>query len=367
MGGATARRGPPPAPCRSRRAASRADVARSSLDSVPDLAEPQVGDADVWALTSETYGASPADAVVDPVRTAEMPTSSPAAPAAGQAGSGSAPSRCAASWPRSSPWPASFTTALEITSDTALVPTDTAPARLPHRHVDARRPRRQPVDRDPDRGRAARRSAASAPDSAGGGVPGWPVAPAWRSPGSWRWRSASPSSRSTPPATSRRSPTRSSSRSRSPATSATGCCSRRRRSGSIVFFASINDAFGDRRSGPQPVDRRARRAGHGRRRARADDPGGDRRSSATTGTCIEGPGRAVGAARRSGGSCSWRCWRSPASPGTCASGGGGWRVAIGGALPIVWLAASTLFDLTDTPGRPGVRATRAPTRSSCTA
>ena len=33
----------------------------------------------------------------------------------------------------------------------------------------------------------------------------------------------------------------------------------------------------------------------------------------------------------------------------------GLAVAIGGALPIVWLAASTLFDLTDTPGRPGVR------------
>ena len=33
----------------------------------------------------------------------------------------------------------------------------------------------------------------------------------------------------------------------------------------------------------------------------------------------------------------------------------GLAVAIGGALPIVWLAASTLFDLTDTPVGPGLR------------
>ena len=33
----------------------------------------------------------------------------------------------------------------------------------------------------------------------------------------------------------------------------------------------------------------------------------------------------------------------------------GLGVAIGGALPIVWLAASTLFDLTDTPVGPGLR------------
>jgi len=105
--------------------AAGTDTQRASLDSVPDLTAP---DADIWALTAAAYSAPPPTGlVVDPVHTTEMPlyqtvAVAPAKPfhfSAVMMGSVVAAIVALAG---------TFTTAVQITSDTRLVPTDTMPA-----------------------------------------------------------------------------------------------------------------------------------------------------------------------------------------------------------------------------------------------
>ena len=98
--------------------------ARSSLDSVPDLTGP---DADIWALTSETYGAAAPDVVVDPVRTTEMPVYQTVIAAPAKPFHFSAVMLCGV-LAAIVALAGTFTTAVQITSDTRLVPTATAPA-----------------------------------------------------------------------------------------------------------------------------------------------------------------------------------------------------------------------------------------------
>lgn len=102
-----------------------ADTPRSSLDSVPDLTGPP--DADVWALTSETYGAAAPDVVVDPVRTTEMPVYQTVIAAPARPFHFSAVMLCGV-LAAIVALAGTFTTAVQITSDTRLVPTATAPA-----------------------------------------------------------------------------------------------------------------------------------------------------------------------------------------------------------------------------------------------
>ena len=120
--------------------------------------------------------------------------------------------------------------------------------------------------------------------------------------------------------------------------------------GLLVFFASINDAFGDRRSGLNPWIAAL--------------------GALATVVAVLGPMIPEGTAIFSD---NWYLREGPGQPSALLllgrlvqlallgiSGIAGYlcvrrwglAVAIGGALPIVWLAASTLFDLTDTPVGP---------------
>src|SRR5262245_27508724 len=106
--------------------AATTDAQRSSLDSVPDASSTRASDEDVWAMTSEAYGAEPA-VVVDPVSTAEIPTYGPTAaqqPARFKANAVMLCGVLAAIVALAG----TFTTAVEVTSDSALAPTDHAPA-----------------------------------------------------------------------------------------------------------------------------------------------------------------------------------------------------------------------------------------------
>ncbi len=120
--------------------------------------------------------------------------------------------------------------------------------------------------------------------------------------------------------------------------------------GLIVFFASINDAFGDRRPGLNPWIAAL--------------------GALATVVAVFGPMIPEGTAIFSD---NWYLREGPGEPSgllllgrlvqlalLALSGIAGYlcvrrwglSVAIGGALPIVWLAASTQFDLTDTPVGP---------------
>ena len=132
--------------------------------------------------------------------------------------------------------------------------------RLPDRHVDARRPRRQHVDRDPDRGRAAGRGGVGRRLPLALGIGTGRRRRARLSPGWWRWRSGSPSSRSTPPASSRAIPN---------AQQFTLTITRDVGYWLLLACGGAGDRgvlrIDQRRlrrppAGPQPVDRRARRA-----------------------------------------------------------------------------------------------------------
>src|SRR5262245_55676159 len=105
--------------------AAAPDGQRSSLDSVPDAtATSRANDADVWAMTSETYGTEPA-VVVDPVSTAEIPTyAASQQPARFRINAVMVCGVLAAIVALLG----TFTTAVEISSDTTLTPTATAPA-----------------------------------------------------------------------------------------------------------------------------------------------------------------------------------------------------------------------------------------------
>ncbi len=123
--------------------------------------------------------------------------------------------------------------------------------------------------------------------------------------------------------------------------------------GIIVFFASINDAFGDRRPGLNPWIAAL--------------------GALATVVAVLGPMIPEGIATFSD---NWYVIEGPGQPPALLVGGRlvqlalllvsgvagylcvrrwGLALAIGGALPIVWLAASTLFDLTDTPVGPAFR------------
>jgi MFS family permease len=120
--------------------------------------------------------------------------------------------------------------------------------------------------------------------------------------------------------------------------------------GIVVFFASINEAFGDRRSGLNPWIAAL--------------------GALATVVAMFGPMIPEGTAVFSD---NWYLIEGPGEPSALLLVGRlvqlallaitgvagylcvrrwGLAVAIGGALPIVWLAASTLFDLTDTPVGP---------------
>ena len=106
-------------------AAAGSGAARSSLDSVPDLTS-RDPDEDIWAMTSEAYGASP-DVVVDPVRTTEMPLY-PAGTATDVRPFRFGAVMLCGILAGIVALAGTFTTAVKITSDTALVPSDTTPA-----------------------------------------------------------------------------------------------------------------------------------------------------------------------------------------------------------------------------------------------
>jgi hypothetical protein len=328
-------------------ATTGSDVSRSSLDSVPDLTGPSA-DADVWALTSETYGAQPPDVVIDPVRTTEMPLyptgmATPVKPfrfgAVMLCGILAAIVALAGT----------FTTAVEITSDTLLVPTDTAPADF--------RTGTWMLDDLADNMSIAILIAAVLLVIGG-------VAAGFR----WRWGSGLAGGAGLAltglvalaiglaqfPIDAARefgaipneqqfvlTITRDVGYWLLLAAAALGL---------VVFFASINDAFGDRRSGLNPWIAAL--------------------GALATVVAVIGPMIPEGTAVFSD---NWYLREGPGEPAALLllgrlvqlallgiSGIAGYlcvrrwglAVAIGGALPIVWLAASTLFDLTDTPVGP---------------
>ena len=328
-------------------ATTASDASRSSLDSVPDLTGPNA-DADVWALTAETYGAQPPDVVIDPVRTTEMPlyptgVATPVKPfrfgAVMLCGILAAIVALAGT----------FTNAVEITSDTLLVPTDTAPADF--------RTGTWMLDDLADNMSIAILIAAVLLVIGG-------VAAGFR----WRWGSGLAGGAGLAltglvalaiglaqfPIDAARefgaipneqqfvlTITRDVGYWLLLAAAALGL---------VVFFASINDAFGDRRSGLNPWIAAL--------------------GALATVVAVIGPMIPEGTAVFSD---NWYLREGPGEPAAllllgrlvqlallAISGIAGYlcvrrwglAVAIGGALPIVWLAASTLFDLTDTPVGP---------------
>lgn len=322
------------------------EAARTTLDSVPDLTPPEP-DEDVWALTSEAYGPQP-DVVIDPVRTTEMPlypigTATDVRPfrfgAVMLCGILAAIVALAGT----------FTTAVKITSNTVLVPTDTAPARF--------RTGTWLLDDLADNMSIAILIAALLLVIGG-------VAAGFR----WRWGSGLAGGAGLAlaglvalaiglaqfPIDAARefaaipneqhfvlTITRDVGYWLLLASAALGL---------IVFFASINDAFGDRRPGLNPWIAAL--------------------GALATVVAVVGPMIPEGTAVFSD---NWYLREGPGEPSAllllgrlvqlallAISGIAGYlcvrrwglSVAIGGALPIVWLAASTLFDLTDTPVGP---------------
>ncbi len=323
------------------------DSSRSSLDSVPDLPGPDA-DADIWALTSEAYGASPPDVVIGPVRTTEMPlyqipTAAPARPF-----HFSAVMLCGV-LAAIVALIGTFTTTVEITSDTLLVPTDKTPPDF--------RTGTWMLDDLADNMSIAILIAALLLVIGG-------VAAGFR----WRWGSGLAGGAGLgltglvalaiglaqfPIDAAREfaaipneqdfvlTITRDVGLWLLLASAALGL---------LVFFASINDAFGDRRSGLNPWIAAL--------------------GALATVVAVLGPMIPEGTAIFSD---NWYLREGPGEPSALLllgrlvqlallgiSGIAGYlcvrrwglAVAIGGALSIVWLAASTLFDLTDTPVGP---------------
>jgi MFS family permease len=325
-------------------AATATDPARSGLESVPDL---KVRDPDVWALTSETYGVQP-DVVIDPVRTTEMPLYPTGAPPPVMPFRFGAVMLCGI-LAAIVALAGTFTTTVEITSDATLVPSDTAPAEF--------RTGTWMLDDLADNMSIAILIAAVLLVIGG-------VAAGFR----WRWGSglaggaglgltglvalaiglaqfpidAAREFAAVPNAQQfTLTITRDVGYWLLLASAALGL---------VVFFASINDAFGDRRSGLNPWIAAL--------------------GALATVVAVLGPMIPEGTAVFSD---NWYLREGPGEPAALLLLGRlvqlallaitgtvgylcvrrwGLAVAIGGALPIVWLAASTLFDLTDRPVGP---------------
>ena len=326
--------------------ATGSDAARVGLDAVPDLTR-QEPDADVWALTAETYGAQP-DVVIDPVRTTEMPVYQTGAALAVKPFRFGAVMLCGI-LAAIVALAATFTTAVKITSDTALTPTDTAPAGF--------RTGTWMLDDLADNMSIAILIAALLLVIGG-------VAAGFR----WRWGSGLAGGAGLAltglvalgiglaqfPIDAARefaaipnqqqfvlTITRDVGYWLLLAAAALGL---------IVFFASINDAFGDRRSGLNPWIAAL--------------------GALATVVAVFGPMIPEGTAIFSD---NWYLREGPGEPSAllllgrlvqlallAVTGIAGYlcvrrwglSMAIGGALPIVWLAASTLFDLTERPVGP---------------
>jgi hypothetical protein len=326
--------------------AARAGTA--GLDSVPDLRQPEPSEADVWALTSETYGAQPVAG--GPTATAEMPVvhGVPAAASGFRFGAVTLCGVLAAIVALA----ASFMTTLEVTSDTVLESTDTAPPGF--------RTGTWMLDDFADNLSIAMLIAALLLVIGG-------LAAGFR----WRWGSGLtggaglaltgmvalcvglaqfPVDAARDFAAVPNSQQFTLTITREPgywlllAAAALGV---------IVFFASINDAFGDRRSGLNPWIAAL--------------------GALATVVAMFGPMIPEGIATFSD---NWYVTEGPGQPSPLLIGARlvqlallalsgvigylcvrrwGLGVAIGGALPIVWLAVSTLFDLTDTPVGPAWR------------
>ena len=326
-------------------ATSGSEGARSSLDAVPELTS-RGTDEDVWAMTSETYGVEP-DVVIDPVRTTEMPLY-PAATTAVKPFRFGAVMLCGI-LAAIVALAGTFTTAVKITSDTTLVPTDTTPATF--------RTGTWILDDLADNMSIAILIAAVLLVVGG-------VAAGFR----WRWGSGLAGGAGLAltglvalaiglaqfpidaarefAAIPNEQPfvltiTRDVGYWLLLASAALGL---------IVFFASINDAVGDRRPGLNPWIAAL--------------------GALATVVAVFGPMIPEGTAIFSD---NWYLREGPGEPSALLLLGRlvqlallaitgiagylcvrrwGLAVAIGGALPIVWLAASTLFDLTDTPVGP---------------
>lgn len=106
--------------------AGQADAPRSSLDAVPDVAPREPTEGDIWALTSETYGVQTAPAAPPPTRTAELPLVPTVGPAPASGFRLGAVTLCGV-LSAVIALAGSFTTMVEITSDTLLTPTETTP------------------------------------------------------------------------------------------------------------------------------------------------------------------------------------------------------------------------------------------------
>jgi hypothetical protein len=326
-------------------AAARADAPRSTLESVPDLGDSQPSDADVWAMTSETYGAAP-PREQQPSATVEMPVVSVVPePSRFRLGEVTLCGVLAAILALAG----TFTTEVEITSDTVLVPTDTAPPGF--------RTGTWVLDDLADNMSIAMLIAAVLLVIGG-------IAAGFR----WRWGSglaggaglaltglvalaiglaefpidAARDFAAIPNAQQfTLTITREIGYWLLIAAAALGI---------VVFFASINEAFGDRRSGLNPWIAAL--------------------GALATVVAMFGPMIPEGTAVFSD---NWYLIEGPGEPSALLLVGRlvqlallaitgvagylcvrrwGLAVAIGGALPIVWLAASTLFDLTDTPVGP---------------
>jgi hypothetical protein len=330
-------------------AAAAPEAARSSLDSVPDLSEPQVADADVWALTSETYGVVEIPAAT-PTTTAEMPSIVALPPERSSFRVG-AVFLCGVLGAIVA-LAGTFTTAVEITSDVTLVPSENAPSGF--------RTGTWMLDDLADNLSIAILIAAVLLVAGGIGA-------GFR----WRWGSglaggaglalagmvalsiglaefpieAARDFAAIPNAQQfTLTITRDVGYWLLIASAALGI---------LVFFASINEAFGDRRSGLNPWIAAL--------------------GALATVVAVLGPMIPEGIATFSD---NWYVIEGPGQPPALLVAGRlvqlalllvsgivgylcvrrwGLALAIGGALPIVWLAASTLFDLTDTPVGPAFR------------
>lgn len=318
-----------------------ADTARPTLSTVPDLDEARQSDADVWALTSESYGAAPG-----PTRTVEMPALPiVAAPPRFRVGAVTVCGVLAAIIALAG----TFATSIEITSDTALVPTENAPPEF--------RTGTWVLDDLADNMSIAMLIAAVLLVVGG-------IAAGFR----WRWGSglaggsglalaglaalsiglaqfpidAAHDFAAIPnPQQFTLTLTRDVGYWLLLAAGALGV---------IVFFASINDAFGDRRPGLNPWIAAL--------------------GALSTVVAVFGPTIPEGTAVFSD---NWYLIEGPGQPSALLLVGRlvqlallavtgiagylcvrrwGLALALGGALPIVWLAASTLFELTDTPVGP---------------
>ena len=325
--------------------ATHPESSRSSLESVPDLAAAPAGDSDVWAMTAETFGAAP-PREGQPATTVEMPVV-PVVPV--QSGFRLGAVTLCGVLAAILALAGTFTTAVEVTSDTVLVPTDNVP---PDFRVGT-----WVLDDLADNMSIAMLIAAVLLVVGG-------IAAGFR----WRWGSglaggaglaltglvalaiglaqfpidAARDFAAIPnPQQFTLTITRDIGYWLLIASAALGI---------VVFFASINEAFGDRRSGLNPWIAAL--------------------GALATVVAMFGPMIPEGTAVFSD---NWYLIEGPGQPSAMLLVGRlvqlallavtgivgylcvrrwGLAIAIGGALPIVWLAASTLFDLTDTPVGP---------------